>query len=199
MEILYKFLSEILIASGGLAVLSKLFLNWLQKRRCRKFTDGIVDVSHVYDIMQETRVKLGNQRILILKSTNGGGVPKLDSPVYSTILHEVYAPEVSPIKDSWQKRPTDSFYCQLLCKVIQKKRTFICKKEIEGELKNLYELHGHGYSCIVALKSLPDKFLYMSFIFEERITNKQQAIITDTVYKIKNQFDKNLGGFNDFK
>ena len=193
-------LSEILIASGGLALIAKWLSSYLARIKTKKFTNGLLGVGHWYDILQEVRSALNCDRILITKTMNGGGIPKVSTIIYATILHEVYNPKNDPIKNEWQQRPVDSFYWQFLCNLVKSKKVVLSISEIDGELKKSYERHQHQKSCVVAIKSNQEMFIYMSFVFSrEEISSSDEDHINVTVNKVRNLFDNCLGGPNAFK
>jgi hypothetical protein len=193
-------LSEILIASGGVAVITKGIKSFIAKRKIKKFTNGLLDVGHLYDILQEIRAELNCDRILITKTTNGGGIPKVSTSVYATILHEVYDSIKDSIKNEWQQRPVDSFYWQFLCNLVKAKKVILSVSEIDGELRKSYERHGHKKSYVIAIKSTEEMFIYMSFVFSrDEISAAEEDKINATVSRVRNLFDNCLGGPNVFK
>lgn len=186
-----NFLGEFLVGSGLLAFLSKFILSYLKTRRIKKVTNSILDVGHIYDILQEARSQLGCVRILILKTENGGGIPKVNSPIYATVLHEVYDAKIEPIKESWQRRLVDSFYCKILCQLLNEEKVEIEEKNLEGILKPIYSSYGHKLSQKYYIKVFEDMFIFCSFIFDrDEITVNDQRIINDTIHKLKQVYDR---------
>lgn len=104
-------------------------------------------VVNIYDAMHYILENSNVERILILKSHNGGGLIKPDTPLYVTCLYEDYTNPLESVKSFYQKMEVDEQYIRMLRDLSQAK---ILKRRTEnlddGLLKNAFVKDGILYS-----------------------------------------------------
>lgn len=112
LETVLAFVVTLMTASGGGFALLKFYIkSRMEQKSFRNVTSNIADL---YDVLQEARGRLGAERILVVKAHNGGGPPRVTSPLKSSILYEVYDEKVAPLKPGWQDQPSDEQFVRVI-------------------------------------------------------------------------------------
>lgn len=160
----------ILLLSGGgvvvalISILPKL-VELYYKYRKKTFKDELIKVAKLFDIMKQLIEQSSNiDRILILKTTNGGGRPKLGNKIYATALYQEVREPLKITKESYQKLLVDSHYVKMLAKseASHGVRLLVRDMPYDSLLKNIYEVEGITYSEIYHLQNTKNSFYFMS-------------------------------------
>lgn len=101
-------------AGGGGAAAVKLFGDFARKRRSRNMDTGLGDIRQIYEELQTLLGDVSADRILVIKSENGGGLPRPGCVVKSSVVHEVFTKELPSIHETWQRVPLDQQYSEIL-------------------------------------------------------------------------------------
>ncbi len=186
--------TEILIAlvtGGALTALIKGIFDLVKSRMARSnaFNDAITEISKVYEVMDELKSKSSCDRVLILSTKNGGGVPVAGSNLYASVLFETYDKGLEPVKQSWQNRLIDEPYIKILS-MLEKENLIVVdpKKMDEGLLKDIYIATGVSRSIIAKIKSTPQRYYYISCSYSDAATAEELAVkvhTLDAVEKIR--------------
>lgn len=158
-------LEEGLIGVGvaGLGVLAAWFNN---KRRllAEKTTDTVLDAASIYEELVDLQRSVYASRVLILSTTNGGGIPTSSGPLYVSVLYEVLGEnEQHFIREEWQKVLMDHSYVELLKKVVMNEFVLDTPDNLKkGMLKDLYETEGVHTYLISELMRAKDRFIFLS-------------------------------------
>ena len=111
-------------------------------------------------ILQDT----GAVRVLLLKCTNGGDIPKIDSTLYSSIVLEEFDDSFGvSIYDEWQQRRIDKHYTEMLVELNSKGSVVLSVTDCPPEtiLGSLYLKSGITGSRIYKIASTPSKYFYL--------------------------------------
>ena len=108
------------------------------------------------------------ERALILKSENGGGKPRIDAHLYSSVIHEAFN-GLPSIKDKWQRQRIDADYSKLLSELTNRKIYTIFVEDLEDKsiLKDNYISAGIKMSRVIELYEDDKKYIYMSLNYLE--------------------------------
>lgn len=157
---------EFLIAIGFGGMAKAGFDFWLERKKSaanKKFEAAIEKISKIYEVMNEIMVAADSSRVVLLRTTNGGGIPRPGCSLYSSIVYEVYSQDSEPIKLLWQSQLLDESYLDIISKTISKKEIAVRTKDLKhGMLKSLYEKRGVVKSYVYSIAELPTEFLYLS-------------------------------------
>lgn len=154
----------------------------------------MIDLSLVYDEMNKILFAHKSiERVMILKTTNGGGTPKVGSPIYAFALYQVAKPPLKITKESYQKLLVDNSYIKILIESETKEAVKLEVSKMEDcLLKQIYEVEKVTYSEIYFLRDSKKSFYYMSIATHEnkaRFTdNKTRLSINLAVNNIRNCF-----------
>lgn len=108
----------IALASSGTIVAGIQLFRDLSKRRSSKRLDrGYQNIHTVYTNMQEFLSDSQANRVFVLKSENGGGIPAPGVVIKNSALFEVCSKEVTPAQDAWQNVLLDKNYSDIIVSI----------------------------------------------------------------------------------
>ena len=164
----------IIEAGGGLAAIGVAW-KWLPKvcAKVRSFLDskrdnsvvnGLRTLHLVYDAMERAQDH-GATRAIIFAAHNSGGIPRVDSPFYTSAVHWVSCDERDDERiASFVELQLDTPYIRML---LQTQATgfyhFIAAQEPDCMLKRLYAASGITSAAICCLGVVGNSYLYLSF------------------------------------
>jgi hypothetical protein len=159
-------IKEILIGAfgTGIGIGFNYLRQFVEEKRKKRSTEAIEDMASVYDILNELAGQLKTDRLLVLYSSNGGGIPSAGTVISVTILYElVRAFNLVPIRNDFQNLPVDEGYAQLLKNVVIRGEFFGTPKNLQdGFIKELYESEQVDKFLIKEIYRGDKKFFYMS-------------------------------------
>lgn len=105
----------------------------------RKIDSGYRHIHQVYQQLSDLKSKTNCVRIVVIKSQNGGGLPRPGSTVKQSALYEVCDSDMTPVYGAWQNVPLDEEYAHVLTDVATKGKYGLKTKKIKKSSR-LYEL-----------------------------------------------------------
>lgn len=102
---------------GGLVGIIALLREFLKRRASQKQDIGYANIDKVYTVLTKLLTESGCNRVLIIKSENGGGIPAPGSVIKNSILFEVCDSKVRQLREEWQHVHIDQGYSSLLTNV----------------------------------------------------------------------------------
>lgn len=100
--------------SGGMAAIVNLLRLWARKRRSKHMDAGFADMNEIYQTLQNLLGEIAADRILVIKSENGGGLPRPGCTIKSSVIHEVFNGDLGSLYESWQRVTLDHEYSHVL-------------------------------------------------------------------------------------
>lgn len=150
------------------------------------YMEGRVDVRELINrILQRTNFG----RVLIFKTTNGGGLPHVGSHIYAKCLFEDFDGHYfQSVKDDYARVEADQHYEKMIIELAKFKKVEIRTEAMPpGLLRDIYEREGVGLSIVYFLHQTQNEFYYMSVaVHREQI----HVITLDDVIKAKFEIDK---------
>ncbi|MGL6340345.1 MAG: hypothetical protein ACRC80_14550 [Waterburya sp.] len=70
-----------------------------------KYNQTIENIAKIYDNLQQIQVLTKSDGVCLCKVSNGGDIPKVNKPVFMTILYEIVDQPSFAVKHFWQQRP----------------------------------------------------------------------------------------------
>ena len=143
---------------------SKVLIRYIKSKR---FETRMNKVYSIYVTLKELREYLGSKRILLLKTTNGGGLPSPGKVLYATIVAEVSQEGDSfghVLRAEWQNRLIDHEYIRMLEKVYTDGSVINTVSEMpeHSMLKGQYEKIDIKQTKIIKLGIYNNAFYYLS-------------------------------------
>lgn len=192
---------EIITALGLGGVISKVVSFWIdsiKKKRAKEdgFSRLLSDTHEVYITLNTLLASANFHRVLILKTENGGGRPRLGAALKSSIIFEVHAVGEDPIKSTWQNQLIDDEYFKILHEV-DKRSQLVLKTSImnPGILTDVFKSNEIVQSCIVKICERPGDFIYMSIDctdVRDFDDSEMKDRIRSTVTNLNSIFTQNL-------
>ena len=133
-------------------------------KKDRVFSDFIEDRADVRDYINKIlqRTKFG--RVLVFRTTNGGGIPHIGSPIYIKCLFEDFDGDYfTSVKDELNRVEADEHCEKIITSLAKHKKVEVLTKSLEpGLLRDIYESQGVVMSIIYFLHQTKYEFYYMS-------------------------------------
>lgn len=175
------------IGTGGLAILGKGLRDWWRRReRGRK---AIEEHATIYDALTYLRHKIDATRVVVVRVSNGGGIPSAKTPLFSTALHEVTSDDAAPVKFHWQQLPLDEPYIRVLTTLHQQGEVEVDVDQIgPGTLRDIYDAAKVQTVYKYTLHSDATALYYLSLQFAQdghRPNAPQRIVIRSTISKIR--------------
>jgi hypothetical protein len=123
--------------------------------------EGISDFQATIDrVLTDT----GVQRVLMMKTENGGGKPRLGTHLYASVLYEGYKHPLNSVKDDYQRILVDDIYVKMLSDIgPSTSNKLIVSRMKDGILKKIYQRETIIYSEVHYIGETDDAFFYISF------------------------------------
>lgn len=149
---------------GGLkAIVLPLVEWWLARQKAGSVQLALQKVNEMYPVLHMWGQRLGASRVLLLKTSNGGGKPRPGHPLYSTICMESVDPPLMPQTGGWDTQRLDEQYSRMLAALIQNKYVhLVTEKMPTGLLRDVYLPQGIVQSEVMALGEGKKSFYYVS-------------------------------------
>lgn len=112
-----------LLLSGGVAVSLAATLGkyleylWTRKDKQLSIQDTIMHMTEVYNTMQDVITHTNAHRFVIFKAENGGGIPRLGSPLFVSAVMAVFDPPFHTI-EKYQRLRVDADYTKMLSDIL---------------------------------------------------------------------------------
>jgi len=171
---------ELVLALGLGNLIKEAIYIYIEKKKIQnrkesdEFGKAIESISEAYELMNTILVESGASRVALLKTTNGGGIPRIGCTIYSSIVHEVFTGATSD-KYKWENQKVDKAYIDMISKVINNDSVEIDYNSMDQSLlKEIYRVSGVQKSIIFSVAQRPTEFLYLSinFVDVKREINK---------------------------
>lgn len=181
-----------LLTGGVLTALVKGVFDLIKSRLVRKnaFQDTINDLNVIYEEMDALKSKTGCDRVLVIATKNGGGIPVPGASLYASVLFETYDKTLGSIKRSWQNRLIDEAYVKILLR-LEEENIIVTEPENmdDGLLRDIYVTSGVKKSVIAKLKATDKRYYYIScsFVQDDGLAEEiaVKVHILDAVEKIR--------------
>lgn len=192
LETLKPHITEILIAAAGVTAVGLRWLkSYLEKQGLERSKQGFINTSMVYDILSRYLSHFGANRILILYSENGGGIPVPGKHLHASVLYEVIDSQATPVKQDFQKRLIDEDYARILTTLIQEgKWTWEKGQPLKGLISDVYQHQGVEVAKVYPIRMNTNKFYYLSITWRNRIpidtseVNYHVGVMVDLIKKL---------------
>lgn len=191
----------IIVASVGVigsltTVALKYYLDNKKKIKADKekhrFVNIIPAMSELYTILQEVIVNSEADRVMILKTENNGGRPRFGCQLFSSVLYEIITSNLESKKNSWQRRPLDQEYTELLTNMMSHSELyyeFVLNDLMDASLlKDIYERDGVNRSVIQVLAEREKTLVYIALNWksDKMLSATQREAIRTGVLKLQN-------------
>lgn len=184
------------LGGTGFAKLVDLIKDSSNKKYLVKLTNNLQDLSKIYKIMNEISEKTLDTKVVILKASNGGGIPKPGSEMFLRVLYsEMKEGEETHSFERYDGLKLDGDYVDML---IDMQKNGLVTKEVENMqnslLKRIYLAEGVVYSEIYFLANNKSEIYYCAINThskEEKFTTPEKRIeIELAINNLRKIFEK---------
>lgn len=156
-----------ILNSAGIVVLVTTVGNLIAKHLDRndRYKRSIKKISEIYDSFNRVIDESNAERVLILKSSNGGGKPSPGSDLYVSVIHEMSIKGVEQIKHQHQKILIDETYLKIIQRIISERSIEIRVEELPENsfLRLLNDQEGFKQLYFFEIKSNADNYFFGIF------------------------------------
>lgn len=199
-------MTEALNSPAGLLVVSALLAalgvvsrygwqQWTEHRGKRQAIRVTEAKSAIYTTLARLQGATGADRVLILNTQNGGGIPRADGPTFSSILYEETADKVPAIQDDWKQEQLDSQYAHLIDEVVRNGSWEGPPEKLtpkSGKLSDAYAAMGVQFAYVRLVKLTSGKVYYLSLTWGDGAPTKSDATLRDSVRKALTEIREQL-------
>jgi len=155
---------------GSVAAMLKAIQWWIDRRdkRAKENVPNVIEKVHrVYGVLNGLLKDLGAKHAILVKATNGGGIPRVGNHLYTSVIYEMSVGE-DPFRADWQNRLLEGPHVAMLAELAEKGNLWLDIEEFApGELRDAYTSRGlagsHVYKVLVGEKS----FFYLVMTFDK--------------------------------
>ena len=142
---------------------------WAKRRREKKpFSPVFTKVSEVYETLNEMMLEMGADRVVLLRSHNGGGKPQLGHALFSSVEYEAWGKGLRSIRRSWSKQRVDEVYIKMLRKLDESGYLDVYLETMpDGMLKELYFSNHVLASKVAKIHETKNDYFYISVNFSK--------------------------------
>ena len=121
-------------------------------------------ISEFQETIDRVLSDTGIQRILMMKTENGGGKPRLGTHLYASVLYEGYKYPLNTVKNDYQRILVDDIYVKMLSDIgPSTSNKLLVTRMKDGILKKIYQRESIVYSEVHYIGETEDAFFYISF------------------------------------
>ncbi len=168
--------ATVILESAVTLYLVKEVVQYLKHRRKERkdkkpFQKALLDITKLYEELNGLIVSVDADRVILLRSHNGGGKPKLGSPLFSTAEYEVFANGVKSLKPDWQAQPLDQHYISTLKDLEESGEIDLVLYGMDESsmLKKLYFANSIKCSKLIKIHESKDSFYYISLNYRRKV------------------------------
>lgn len=156
----------------------------------RRFRKVIAHEAAKHMIIQMIHDELGTDRVALVHTHNGGGIPKIGSDINVTIDWEEVKLPLRPIKNEWQSRAPDSQHLQMLLDLTRTRKVTLLNLEEEGEIKDSQDADAITMTIMHELTATSTDYWYLSLSYIE--TRDLESSEQNKLNYLKNNLQKLL-------
>lgn len=167
-------LKELFKLLGGYTGIARLWRKWgsrIMQYRLRKMLEESARTHELLSDLLFGWKDVGAFQVLLLRATNGGGLPRVGRPLYAGIIDVAQDHSRPPMhRDDFEARLLDDDYRRVLQEVVLRDRCHVETATMaEGStLRTIYEARESSGSLVLKVGCQPDGFLYVSIGFDGR-------------------------------
>ena len=135
------------LGGSGFIKLVDFIRNRTNKKYLEKLTTNLQDLSKIFRIIERILNQSGAHRVLILKASNGGGIPKPGSEMFIKLLYAATEEEEPNIYEKYNSIKVDGQYVEMLINI--QKNGMVIEKVSEmpnSLLKRIYQSEEINYA-----------------------------------------------------
>lgn len=159
------------------------------------FTQLITITIQIQDLLNELVLSINAKRGLIIKLTNGGGIPNLGTDQKIYVLYEyINRPDLEPVKPHYQGYVVDDTYKKIISKMFESDYVLSKVADMEnGFLKNIYLTNKVDTFILMELTTIPSlndninsgALIFLSLHFYDKKEKSPELSMKLNIFKSK--------------
>lgn len=190
----------LIFGAGGVgAVVVKSTFNYLSNSRSeqerRSHIEGLQKITRIYDeLNQIISSNTSIQRVMVIRSSNGGKIPKPGCRIFLRVLHETYRTLWDSVIHSnlWEERQADQHCIEVAREVAMSGKDTLIASELpeESTLKAIYDASGTTGARLFLLKLSGEEMIYLSVNYTDmgQEDSMAKAVLISSVAGLKQIF-----------
>lgn len=185
-----------LMSSGSFAVLVQLGRAALKRRADKQYDRGYGNICKIYQLLQEAMPELRANRLMVLKSENGGGIPAPGAHVTSSVINEVMDPPVCSVFEAWQRVPLDQHCSRMVAEVITNGSSSAAVVDLReaSTLRDLMVTADSSHVYYYRICATPNALLYLSIHYsstdDQPMGERERVMARRVVHQLCSIFSK---------
>jgi len=161
-QVLLALIGAVAASAGAVLAFARWLLPWAWARRNDHVARGLYRLSEAYRAMTAMR-DAGADRVMLFGAHNGGGVPRIGSPLYASVIHKsIDNANMARVQD-YRNVSVDAAYIEMLISMYANGRYhFRTLDHAPCLLREFYEIEGVTDSYLYFLGIRENQFLYLS-------------------------------------
>jgi hypothetical protein len=149
------------LGGAGFVKIINHFREKTRKKHLEKLSNNLQDLSQIYRIIEQLLQDSGADKVLILRASNGGGIPKPGSEMFTKLLYASTVDEDLEIYQKYNSIKIDGPYVDMLIDIQKNGQTYKVIKDMPNSLlKRLYQSENIQYSEIYFLGNNANEMYY---------------------------------------
>ena len=149
------------LGGSGFIKLVDYFRNRTNKKYLEKLTTNLQDLSKIFRIIERILTQSEAHRVLVLKASNGGGVPKPGSEMFIKLLYAATEEEEPNIYEKYNSIKVDGQYIEMLINIQKNGQVIENIEELPNcLLKRIYQSEGIKYAEVYFLGNTATEMYY---------------------------------------
>jgi type II secretory pathway pseudopilin PulG len=142
------------------------YWNGRRGRFKRKLQSNVETAGALSATLETLQRKVGASSVVLLRTQNGGGLPKPGLDIYSSI---VMVPGDPALFRSWHRQRIDADYARIILDLLRNDSAVLQTPRLEpgSMLRDVYEARGITHSVVTAVGSSAEAFYYLSCTFKQ--------------------------------
>ena len=154
---------ELFFLMAATAAILYYVMVYIPEQHRKEISKKVGDLAKLHRRMDQLRDKTSIQRILILKSHNGDGIPKMGYQIKVTALYESYETPFKNVVNDYQDLRVDGDYIKMLTDVQMYGQVAMWTHEMNHSLlRTIYESEGVTWSYIFPIGQDSRNWYYCS-------------------------------------
>lgn len=167
-----------------------------KNRENNSFSRLFSDIHQIYKILNTVMRETFSNRVLIISSENGGGIPSVDSDLNSSVKYEVYDYPFHSIKEQWQRQRLSGEHLLILREMYIRGKVEVHVDDLsEGSLKDVLKTNEVHHIKLFLITATDKRLYYISLHYDGNrksydIKPEERNSVRSSINKLKPLFEK---------
>lgn len=168
---------------------------WIKSRDRQRHLEGLRRISSIYDELNQIIAADDNiQRVMIVRSSNSGGIPQPGCRIFIRVLHEAYRTLYDSVIHSnmWSERQADQSYISLVRRIAEEGEVRMDSDTLpeDSTLKAIWDASFINHGTMYRLRLSGTEMIYLSIHYRKdtQPSAMARAVLATSVDQLKQLF-----------